>query len=137
MAPYRTSGDPHGALDDPTYRSGERGAKGRGVRCMGLLREAGGVDLVVQDDYRANPAGRLADRDSHRGQEVSRALGPRKSRVAHCARYNYWGIRVHEKIQNKGRLFYGVGPLSYHDALVALVDAAFDLRGELDQIIEG
>jgi hypothetical protein len=49
MAPYGTSGDSHVALGDPTYRPGERGAKGCWVRRMGLVHEAGGVDLAVQD----------------------------------------------------------------------------------------
>lgn len=78
MVPYGSSADPHVALGDPTYWLGQRGAKGRGVRRMGLPNEAGGVDLVVQGYYLADAAGHLADPDPRGGQEVGRALVPGK-----------------------------------------------------------
>jgi hypothetical protein len=127
---------PHVVLEDIAYRSGERGAKGRGVRSVGLLDEAGRVDLVVQNHHGAQAPGCIAGRDPHGGEEVCRALCAREGGVAHGTCHDYGRIPFHQQVQDEGCLFYGVGTLGHHDARRAGIDAAFDLRGQLDQIFQ-
>jgi hypothetical protein len=83
------------------------------------------------------PSDRLARRDPYGGQQVRRPLGAREGWVPHRARHNNRRFLVHEKVQHKRRLLYGIGALSYDDASDSLVDASPDLLGEPDQVVQG
>ena len=113
--------------------SGERKVAGFEV---GLLHEAGSMDLVVQYDHCADAAGCLADRDLNGGEEVRRAFSPREGGMAHRARHNHRRLRVYQEIQDEGRLLYGIGALGNDDAPYPIVDAGLDLFRELDQVFE-
>ena len=96
VASHGTGDDTRDALGDPTYRPGERGMKGRGVRGVGLLHEAGGVDLIVQNYHGTGAAGCLADRYLHGGEKVRRAIGAREGGVAHGTRYDDRLVPIHQ-----------------------------------------
>jgi hypothetical protein len=65
---------------------------------VGLLDEAGGVDLIVEDDDRAYAAHRLADRDPYRGEQVRRTFGAWERRVAHRTRHHHRRVPFYQQV---------------------------------------
>ena len=135
MPADRAQDDPRHALGDPTYGPDRVGAEGGGVRGVGLPDEPRQVDLVVEDDHRAEPPGRAAYRDLYGREQVRRAVGSGQRGVAHRARHHHRRLAVHQEIQDERRLLYGVGPLRDDRPRRAAVDPARDLRRKLDEVL--
>jgi hypothetical protein len=94
------------------------------------------MDLVVQNHHGAQAPCRFAGRDPHRGKQVRWALCAGKRGIAHSACHDYGSVPIYQQVQDQGSLFYGVGALGNHYTRRAGIDAAFDLRGQLDQIFQ-
>lgn len=79
---------------------------------MGLARETGGVDFIVQGNNDARIARGLLGPDLDGAENIRGAVGPRPGRIAHgpCD-HNRQGDIEHE-VERKRRLFHAVGALS-------------------------
>src|SRR5919202_2059091 len=134
VAPRRAQNHPWNTLGDPADRPDRVRAEGCRVRGVRLAHEPRRVDLVVQDDHPAETPCSVARRDLDRGQQVGRTIGTGKGGVAHRTRDHYGGVAIHQQIEDKRGLLYGVGALRDDRTARAFIYAVRDLRRELGEI---
>ena len=80
--------------------------------CMGLERETGGVDFIVQDDNDARIARGVRGGDLDGAENMRGAVGPGPGRIAHGPRDHNRRRDIEHEVERKRGLFHAAGSLS-------------------------